>query len=45
LALARARPQFYEQINSDFCADLKNWTTLLLATDDAPLVHSVSCET
>jgi hypothetical protein len=26
----------------DFCGDLKNWTTQLLASDDIPLVHSVS---
>jgi len=26
----------------DFCADLKNWTGTILASDDPPLVHSVS---
>lgn len=36
------KAEFYEQANMDFCADLKNWTTLLLATDDVPWVHSVS---
>jgi len=36
------KTEFYEQMNMNFCGDLKNWTTLLLATDDVPLVHSVS---
>lgn len=36
------KTEFYEQMAMDFCADLKNWTSLLLATEDAPLVHSVS---
>lgn len=36
------KTEFYEQANSDFCADLQNWTGLLLSTDDIPLVHSVS---
>ena len=36
------KTEFYEQMNQNFCGDLKNWTTLLLATDDVPLVHSVS---
>merc|ERR1719473_60621 len=36
------KTEFYEQMSMNFCADLKNWTTLLLATDDVPLVHSVS---
>ena len=36
------KTDFYEQMNMDFCADLKNWTTILLADSDAPLVHSVS---
>jgi tripeptidyl-peptidase-1 len=36
------KTEFYEQMNMDFCADLKNWTSLLLSEDDAPLVHSVS---
>ena len=36
------KTEFYEQMNANFCGDLKNWTTLLLATDDVPLVHSVS---
>jgi len=27
---------------SDFCGDLKNWTQTILATEDPPLVHSVS---
>ena len=36
------KTEFFEQMSMDFCADLKNWTSLLLATDDVPLVHSVS---
>ena len=36
------KTEFYEQMNQSFCADLKAWTTLLLSTDDVPLVHSVS---
>jgi hypothetical protein len=36
------KTDFYEQMNSDFCADLKNWTTILLADTNAPLVNSVS---
>ena len=36
------KTEFFEQMSMDFCADLKNWTALLLATDDVPLVHSVS---
>jgi subtilase family serine protease len=34
--------EFYEQMNQDFCSDLKNWTALLMSDDDCPLVHSVS---
>jgi tripeptidyl-peptidase-1 len=36
------KTEFYEQKSIDFCSDLKAWTTLLLSTDDIPLVHSVS---
>jgi subtilase family serine protease len=36
------KTDFYEQMNSDFCADLKNWTGILLSDADVPLVHSVS---
>ena len=36
------KTDFYEQMNNDFCSDLKNWTTILLADDNVPLVHSVS---
>jgi subtilase family serine protease len=36
------KTDFYEQMNSDFCADLKNWTGVLLADPNPPLVHSVS---
>mmetsp|Transcript_34801 Transcript_34801/g.48567 ORF Transcript_34801/g.48567 Transcript_34801/m.48567 type:complete len:692 (-) Transcript_34801:106-2181(-) len=36
------KTDFYEQANMDFCADLKNWTTLLLSDQDSPQVHSVS---
>lgn len=36
------KTEFYEQMSNDFCSDLKNWTTLLLADADPPLVHSVS---
>ena len=36
------KTEFYEQANSDFCADLQNWTTLLLSDEDSPRVHSVS---
>merc|ERR1719253_261421 len=34
--------EFWLYDPSDFCADLKKWTTALLADDDVPLVHSVS---
>ena len=36
------KTEFYEQMNMSFCFDLKAWTTLLLSTDDIPLVHSIS---
>merc|ERR1719272_1500118 len=36
------KAEFYEQANNDFCADLKNWTSVLLAATDIPWVHSVS---
>eukprot|EP00038_Savillea_parva_P005936 m.160757 g.160757 ORF g.160757 m.160757 type:complete len:679 (+) comp11989_c0_seq1:185-2221(+) len=36
------KTEFYEQANQDFCADLKNWTTLLLSDEETPKVHSVS---
>jgi len=36
------KAEFYEQANMDFCADLKNWTTLLLSDEETPKVHSVS---
>lgn len=32
------KADFYEQMNMDFCADLKNWTTILLADSDSPKV-------
>ena len=34
--------EFWLYNPSDFCADLKNWTSTLLADDDPPLVTSVS---
>jgi len=34
--------EFWEFKNMDFCGDLKNWTTALLADDDVPFVHSIS---
>merc|ERR1719253_2142039 len=34
--------EFWLYNPNDFCADLKKWTTALLADDDVPLVHSVS---
>eukprot|EP00040_Diaphanoeca_grandis_P027482 m.156566 g.156566 ORF g.156566 m.156566 type:complete len:663 (+) comp31005_c0_seq1:164-2152(+) len=36
------KAEFWEQSNMDFCADLKNWTGLLLAASDIPFVHSIS---
>jgi subtilase family serine protease len=36
------KTEFWLYDPSDFCADLKNWTTTMLADDDVPLVHSVS---
>merc|ERR1711871_1478805 len=38
------KTEFYLVMTSldDFCGDLKAWTSLLLATDDLPLVHSIS---
>merc|ERR1719253_1672942 len=34
--------EFWLYDPNDFCADLKKWTTALLADDAVPLVHSVS---
>jgi hypothetical protein len=34
--------EFWYVAGSDFCGDLKNWTQLLLDSDDVPLVNSVS---
>merc|ERR1711972_94553 len=34
--------EFWYWAGMDFCGDLKNWTGKILASDDAPLVHSVS---
>merc|ERR1712113_234771 len=34
--------EFWYWKGMDFCADLQQWTSTILATDDAPLVHSVS---
>eukprot|EP00040_Diaphanoeca_grandis_P002109 m.20570 g.20570 ORF g.20570 m.20570 type:complete len:593 (+) comp12989_c0_seq1:25-1803(+) len=34
--------EFWSQKNSDFCADLVSWTSLLLKDDSTPLVNSVS---
>jgi tripeptidyl-peptidase-1 len=34
--------EFWLYNPSDFCGDLKKWTTALLADDSVPLVHSVS---
>ena len=34
--------EFWLYSGADFCLDLKNWTTTMLADDDIPLVHSVS---
>ena len=36
------KTEFWYFKNNDFCADLKTWTQLILSTDNAPLVHSVS---
>jgi hypothetical protein len=36
------KTEFWLYNSMDFCGDLKNWTTTILATQDAPLVHSVS---
>jgi len=36
------KTEFWLYNPNDFCADLKKWTTALLADDDVPLVHSVS---
>jgi hypothetical protein len=35
------KAEFYEQANMDFCADLKNWTTLLLSDSDSPKVWHI----
>ena len=43
------KTDFYEQMNQDFCADLKNWTSILLVgeTSIPPLatarIHSREC--
>jgi tripeptidyl-peptidase-1 len=34
--------EFWYWAGQDFCADLNNWTSKILSSDDAPLVHSVS---
>lgn len=34
--------EFWYWESRDFCSDLKNWTSTLLAMEDAPLVHSIS---
>lgn len=34
--------EFWYWKGTDFCADLQQWTSTILSTDDAPLVHSVS---
>jgi hypothetical protein len=34
--------EFWYWESMDFCADLKNWTDTILASDNPPLVHSVS---
>ena len=36
------KTEFWYFAGSDFCGDLKNWTGMLLANDDVPLVTSVS---
>merc|ERR1712038_670944 len=34
--------EFWYFKSMDFCGDLKNWTQIILATENPPLVHSVS---
>lgn len=36
------KTEFWYFASNDFCGDLKNWTSMLLANDDIPLVTSVS---
>jgi hypothetical protein len=36
------KTEFWAYQGMDFCGDLNNWTSALLATDSAPLVNSVS---
>lgn len=36
------KTDFWLFAGQDFCLDLKNWTDMILATDTAPRVHSVS---
>eukprot|EP00051_Salpingoeca_urceolata_P026663 m.478114 g.478114 ORF g.478114 m.478114 type:complete len:551 (+) comp21038_c0_seq1:396-2048(+) len=36
------KTEFWEYKNSDFCSDLQQWTSDLLAASDDPLVHSIS---
>eukprot|EP00944_MAST-04C_sp_MAST-4C-sp1_P012949 g12949.t1 len=36
------KTEFWYFASMDFCGDLKNWTSMLLANDDVPLVTSVS---
>merc|ERR1712072_308179 len=36
------KTEFWLYDPSDFCADLKNWTSAMLSDDNVPLVHSVS---
>jgi hypothetical protein len=36
------KTEFWYFASNDFCGDLKNWTSMLLASDDVPLVTSVS---
>lgn len=36
------KSEFWLFNSMDFCKDLANWTSLIMETQDAPLVHSVS---
>jgi hypothetical protein len=36
------KTEFWLYNNNDFCGDLVNWTSTILADANAPLVHSVS---
>jgi len=36
------KTEFWLYASMDFCGDLENWTSAILANDNAPLVHSVS---